>query len=69
LYIKNKIVKFDIMKKDIRKSLLGKRDLSTGRVSVGSALGRILLHRKDDSNKIFLLLELLLKMECRKLLF
>ncbi|WP_395974394.1 hypothetical protein [Chryseobacterium cucumeris] len=40
------------MKLTPKKSLLGKRDLSTGRVAVSSALGRILLHSKTDSVNI-----------------
>jgi len=40
------------MKKNIKKSLLGKRDLSSGRVAVSSALGRILLHSEKDSFNI-----------------
>lgn len=40
------------MKNNIKKSLLGRRDLSTGRVAVSSALGRILLHSKTDSTNI-----------------
>ncbi|WPO92516.1 hypothetical protein [Chryseobacterium sp. HR92] len=40
------------MKLNSKKSLLGKRDLSTGRVAVSSALGRILLHSKTDSVNI-----------------
>ncbi|WP_294321064.1 hypothetical protein [uncultured Chryseobacterium sp.] len=40
------------MKNNIKKSLLGKRDLSTGKVAVSSALGRILLHSKADSVNI-----------------